>query len=51
MRFYTKTHQHNCGIDLHARAMHVCVINQTGDILVRRNIRTDQARFLRLIEP
>jgi hypothetical protein len=23
MRFYTKTHQHYCGIDLHAKTMHV----------------------------
>ena len=24
MRFYTKTHKHYCGIDLHARTMYVC---------------------------
>jgi len=51
MRFYTKTHQYYCGIDLHAKTMYVCILNADGAILVHRNIRTDQARFLALIEP
>lgn len=51
MRFYTQTHPHYCGIDLHAKTMYVCILNQAGDILVHRNIRTDQARFLSLIAP
>ena len=28
MRFYTKPHQFYCGIDLHARTMYVCILNQ-----------------------
>jgi hypothetical protein len=51
MRFYTKTHQHYCGIDLHARTMYVCILNAAGVIVVHRNIRTDQTRFLVLIAP
>ncbi|MGD8876092.1 MAG: transposase, partial [Gammaproteobacteria bacterium] len=51
MRFYTKTHQYYCGIDLHAKTMYVCILNATGETLVHRNIRTDQQRFLALIEP
>ncbi|MBI3562478.1 MAG: transposase [Gammaproteobacteria bacterium] len=51
MQFYTKTHQHYCGIDLHARTMYVCILNPAGDILVHRNIPTDQQRFLSLIAP
>jgi transposase len=31
--------------------MYVCIVNQTGDILVHRNIQTDQERFLSLIAP
>lgn len=27
MRFYAKTHQHYCGIDLHARIMYLCILN------------------------
>ena len=51
MRFYTKTHQHYCGIDLHAKTMYVCILNAAGETLVHRNIRTDQTRFLTLIAP
>jgi hypothetical protein len=51
MRFYTKTPQYYCGIYLHAKTMYVCIMNQAGDTLVHRNIRTDQRRFLSLIEP
>ena len=51
MRFYTKTHQHYCGIDLHARMMYVCILDHDGEILVHQNIKTDAKRFLKLIEP
>lgn len=27
MRFYTTTHRHYCGIDLHAKQMYVCILN------------------------
>jgi hypothetical protein len=32
MRFYTKVHEAYCGIDLHARTMYVCILNQDGEI-------------------
>lgn len=51
MQFYTKVHQYYCGIDLHAKTMYVCILNQAGDILVHRNIRTEKDRFLTLIAP
>ena len=35
MRFYTKQHQYYCGIDLHARTMYLCILNQAGDILLQ----------------
>ena len=50
-QFYTKTYQYYCGIDLRAKTMYVCILNQAGDILVHRNIRTDQERFLSLLSP
>jgi len=28
MRFYTGQHRHYCGVDLHARSMYVCVLEQ-----------------------
>ena len=51
MRFYNKSHQHYCGIDLHARMMYVCILDHDGEILVHKNIKTDPKRFLKLIEP
>jgi hypothetical protein len=32
MRFYTQQHQFYCGIDLHARTMFVCILDQSGKI-------------------
>ena len=26
MNFYTQQHKHYCGIDLHAKAMYVCIL-------------------------
>ena len=40
MRFYTRTHRHYCGIDLHARFMYVCILNQEGEVLLHR-MRTE----------
>lgn len=38
MRFYTEQHQYYCGIDLHARTMYVCILDQAADVLVHRRI-------------
>lgn len=51
MRFYTKQHQFYCGIDLHADAMYVCILDSTGDVVVHKNIATKPKSFLRLIKP
>ena len=51
MRFDTKQHQFYCGIDLHARAMYVCILNQRGEILVHRNLTTSPETFLNVIAP
>ncbi len=51
MRFYTHQHKFYCGIDLHARSMYVCIINQEGEILVHRNLPARSDRFLKIIEP
>src|ERR671918_1886614 len=51
MQFYTKQHQFYCGIDLHARAMYVCILNQSGEILVHRNMKTSPETFLKVIAP
>ena len=48
MRFYTKQHKAYCGIDLHARTMYLCILNQDGEILLHRNMNTspDMSRLL-----
>jgi transposase len=51
MRFYTRQHTHYCGIDLHARTMYLCILNQAGDILLQQNIKCDPRVFRRTIEP
>jgi transposase len=51
MRFYTNQHKFYCGIDLHARTMYLCVLNQEGDIVLHRNIKTNPDIFLKSIAP
>jgi len=52
MKYYTSATQFNCGIDLHARQMYVCLMDRDGKILVHTNIKNnDFAYFLKRIEP
>jgi len=51
MRFYTKQHKFYCGIDLHAKKMYLCILDEKGEIRLHRNIKTAGDVFLRVIEP
>lgn len=52
MKYYTSTTQFNCGIDLHARQMYVCVMDRDGKKLVHTNIKNnDFDFFLKLVAP
>ena len=51
MRFYTSQHQFYCGIDLHARTMYICIMDQSGSILLHRNYRASPDAFLRSVSP
>ena len=51
MRFYTRQHKHYCEIDLHARTMYLCILNQASEVLLHQNIRCDPAIFLRTVQP
>ncbi len=51
MRFYNVTHKYCCGIDLHARNMYTCVLDQEGNALVHRDLPTDPDVFLKAIAP
>jgi transposase len=51
MRFYTKQLGFYCGIDLHARTMYVCILNQAGEVLVHRNMDATPQALLRVLGP
>lgn len=41
MKFYTQQNKYYCGIDLHARTMYVCILNQKGKIIYHKNLKTN----------
>jgi len=51
MRFYTVSHQHYCGIDLHTKVMYLCILNQAGEVLLHRNMKSEPQAFLAAIAP
>lgn len=51
MRFYQQRHQYTCGIDLHARSMHLCILDRDGQIVFDRNLPCTPAAMLGAIEP
>jgi transposase len=52
MKYYTSTTEFNCGIDLHAHQMYICLVDRQGKKLLHTNIRNnDFAFFLKLIAP
>src|SRR5438874_7418519 len=51
MRFYTQQHPHYCGIDLHARTMYLCILDQAGAILLHKNLVANPDAFRQAIAP
>jgi transposase len=51
MKFYTGHHKFYCGVDLHARTMFLCVLDERGYPLLEKNIETDPELFLKTIAP
>jgi len=52
MKYYTSTTEFNCGIDLHAHQMYVCLMDRPGNKLLHTNIRNNDFNyFLQRIEP
>jgi transposase len=52
MKYYCTTTEFNCGIDLHARQMYVCVMDRQGRKLVHCNVRNNDFEFfLKLVQP
>ena len=52
MKYYSSTTEFNCGIDLHARQMYVCLMDRQGKKLLHTNIRNNDFEFfLKLVAP
>src|SRR5438093_6981029 len=51
MRFYTQQHPFYCGIDLHARTMSLCILDQAGETLLHRNMTATPEALLKAIAP
>jgi transposase len=51
MRFYCQPHRFYGGIDLHARSMYLCILDQDGNIVFDRNLPCDPKAFLHAIAP
>ncbi|MBN2316529.1 MAG: IS110 family transposase [Sedimentisphaerales bacterium] len=51
MRYYTKQHQYYCGVDLHARTLYLCIVNQRDEILDHREIPAKAEVFLEKLAP
>ena len=51
MRFYTKQHPDDCGLDRHTRTMSVCSLNQAGETLLHRHMQATREALLKAIAP
>jgi transposase len=51
MRFYNQQHRFYCGIDLHARTMHVCILDHEGNVVFDKNLPCRPEAFLRAVAP
>jgi len=51
MRFYHQPHRFYCGVDLHARTMYLCVLDQGGAILLHKEVPAEPVAFLEAIAP
>lgn len=51
MRFYAQEHRFYCGVDLHARSMYLCILDQKGEIVLHKNMPAKPGPFLEAIAP
>src|SRR5262245_23350207 len=51
MRFLNRTAASYVGVDLHARTLYVCVLDQAGTIKLSRNLPARPEPFLKAVEP
>jgi transposase len=51
MKFYTKPHDHYCGIDLHTKVMYLCIQNSNGDVVLHQNMKANPQDLTKAIKP
>jgi transposase len=51
MKFYNNSHPYYCGIDLHARSLYVCIIDQNGVACLHQEIPASPESLNTLLEP
>jgi transposase len=51
MNFYNTTHPYYCGIDLHAKTLYVCIIDQQGEICLHKEIPADPGKLQTILDP
>lgn len=51
MRIYTKQHKHYCEINLHTTKMYLCILNQQGETVFHKNMKTRPDIFQHAVKP
>jgi len=51
MNVYTKQHPYYCGIDLHARSMYICILDESGQVVFHKNRPCSRQALLEAIAP
>ncbi len=51
MRFYNQQHRHTCGVDLHALSMYLCILDQAGEVHLRKNLKASSQALLKAVAP
>ncbi len=51
MQFYINTHEHYGGIDLHAKTMYLCILDEKAEVLLHKNFRSRPEDFLEAVAP
>jgi len=51
MRFYNNMHPYVCGIDLHARSLYVCIIDQQNKVILHKEIPAKPEKPQEILSP
>lgn len=49
MNYYKDKHKHSCGIDLHSKTMYLCLLNESGETVLHKNIKSKPDAFLEAV--